>query len=110
MSREDIDRALVGRVLAGYQIESVIGRGAMGTVYLAHDRRLQRKVALKVLIPALARQDAFRQRFLRETRIAAGLDHPNVVPVYDAGEVDGTLFLAMRYVEGSDLRGLLRRA
>ena len=101
---------LVGRVFAGYRIESVIGRGAMGTVYLAEDERLQRKVALKVLAPELVHQDAFWQRFLRETRIATALDHPHVVPVYDAGDAEGTPFLAMRYVEGSDLRALLRRA
>src|SRR5262249_126488 len=71
---------------------------------------LNRKVAFKVLAPALASQDDFRERFLRETRVATGLEHPHVVPVYDAGDVDGTLFLAMRYVEGSDLRALLRRS
>src|SRR5436190_23575050 len=63
--------------------------------------------ALKLLAPELAENEAFRTRFVRESRIAAGLDHPNVIPVYDAGEADGLLYIAMRYVRGSDLRTLL---
>ncbi|HEY8198815.1 MAG TPA: serine/threonine protein kinase, partial [Candidatus Limnocylindrales bacterium] len=74
-----------GAALAGYRIESQVGRGGMGTVYLATDERLGRKVALKVLSPALVEDAAFRDRFVAESRIAASLDHPNIVPVFDAG-------------------------
>src|SRR5262245_6245238 len=80
----------------------------MGVVYLAEDLRLGRKVALKLLTPALAEDEGFRERFLRESRLAASLDHQSIVPIYDAGEVDGVLYIAMRYVEGSDLGALLR--
>ena len=72
----------------------------MGEVYRAWDARLERNVALKILAPSYAEDDAFRERLLRESRLAASLDHPNVVPVYDAGEADGRFFLAMRYVDG----------
>src|SRR5262245_16931635 len=81
----------------------------MGEVYRALDTRLQRPVALKLLLEQLTDDPAFRDRLLRESRLAASLDHPNVVPVYDAGEVDGRLYLVMRYVDGTDLRALLRR-
>jgi YVTN family beta-propeller protein len=97
----------IGTELAGYQIETVVGRGGMGTVYLAEHRRLRRKVALKLLLPDLSADERFRARFLRESEIAASLDHPHVIPIYDAGEVDGLLYLAMRYVEGDDLRAVL---
>ncbi len=97
----------VGTLVAGYRIESLIGRGGMSVVYLAHHEGLERKAALKLLAPELAENEAFRQRFVRESRIAAGLDHPNVIPVYDAGEAEGLLFIAMRYVRGSDLKTLL---
>src|SRR3990170_8723382 len=80
----------------------------MAVVYLAEHLRLGRKVALKVLAPELAEDEAFRERFIRESRIAAGLDHPNIVTVYDAGEADGILYISMRYVEGTDLERLLR--
>jgi YVTN family beta-propeller protein len=96
-----------GRTIAGYEVVELLGRGGMGEVYLAFDPRLERRVALKVLAPQLAEDEAFRERLLRESRLAAALDHPNVVPVYDAGEADGTLFIAMRYVDGTDLRRLL---
>ena len=105
--RVDTTNGLVGTELAGYLIESVIGRGGMGVVYLAEHRRLKRKVALKVLAPERAGNERFRRRFLEESRIAAGLNHPNVIPIHDADEADGVLFLAMRYVEGTDLRTLL---
>ena len=105
--RVDTTNGLVGTELAGYLIESVIGRGGMGVVYLAEHRRLKRKVALKVLAPERADNERFRRRFLEESRIAAGLNHPNVIPIHDADEADGVLFLAMRYVEGTDLRTLL---
>jgi Protein kinase domain len=95
--------------VTGYRVEARIGRGGMGEVYRAEQLNLGRKVALKVLRPDLAADAGFRRRFLRESTIAAGIDHPNVIPIYDAGEVDGLLFIAMRYVEGSDLGTLLRR-
>ncbi|MET0764721.1 MAG: Hsp70 family protein [Blastococcus sp.] len=96
-----------GAEIAGYRIESLIGRGGMAVVYRAEDTRLGRKVALKVLTPQLADSEQFRQRFIRESRLAASLDHPNIVPIYEAGEADGQLFIAMRYVVGRDLKGLL---
>jgi serine/threonine protein kinase len=80
-----------------------------GAVFLAHDTRLGRNVALKLLAPELAEDERFRRRFLRESRLAAAIDHPNIVPIYQAGEEDGTLFIAMRYVEGTDLRTLLKQ-
>jgi len=98
----------VGETFGGYEIESVLGHGGMGTVYLATHARLARKAALKVILPELAHDDAFRSRFLRESQLAASLEHPNVIPIYDAGEIDGTLYLAMRYVSGPSLQTLLR--
>src|SRR3954451_11153030 len=80
----------------------------MGVVYLAEQLRLQRRVALKLIVPELAEDDEFRRRVERESQMAASLDHPNVIPVYEAGEADGALFISMRYVEGSDLRVLIR--
>jgi serine/threonine-protein kinase len=97
----------IGSVLAGYRIEGLLGRGGMGVVYLAHDLSLERKVALKLLAPELSADAAFRERFLRESRLAASIDHPGVIPIHEAGEADGTLFIAMRYVEGTDLKRLL---
>ena len=91
-----------------YTIERTLGSGGMGTVYLAIHDRLGRKVALKLIASELADDDAFRARFLRESQLAASLDHPNVVPVYDADEADGVLYLAMRYVPGPSLQTLLR--
>jgi YVTN family beta-propeller protein len=105
----DWTQTTLGEQLGGYRVEALIGRGGMGEVYRAHDERLDRNVALKILAPRLAHDQAFRERLLRESRLAASLDHPNVVPVYDAGEIDGLFFLAMRYVEGTDLRALLRQ-
>ena len=98
----------VGTELAGYRIDRVIGRGGMSVVYLAEHARLERRVALKLLAPELADSERFRDRFLRESRLAASIDHPNIVPIYDADEADGTLFIAMRYVEGSDLKEVIR--
>ncbi|MGW2565856.1 serine/threonine-protein kinase [Streptomyces sp. NPDC001537] len=100
---------LIGRQVAGYRIEREIGRGGMAVVYRARDLRLDRTVALKLLAPELARNDTFRLRFTHESRAAAAIDHPHIVPVYEAGETDGVLYIAMRYVEGSDLRHLLDR-
>ena len=93
-----------GREIAGFRIESEIGRGGMGVVYLAHQSFPERKVALKLLSPDLADDPAFRERFIRESNAAAAIEHPNIVPVHAAGDDDGRLYLAMRYVEGTDLR------
>ncbi|NBE56116.1 serine/threonine-protein kinase [Streptomyces boluensis] len=98
---------LIGQELAGYRIEGEIGRGGMAVVYRALDLRLERTVALKLLAPELARNDTFRRRFTYESRAAAAIDHPHIVPVFEAGETDGVLYIAMRYVSGSDLRHLL---
>ena len=97
------------REIAGYRIESEVGRGGMGVVYLASQSFPERKVALKVLSPDLAADPAFRERFVRESNAAASTEHPHIVPIYGAGESDGELYLAMRYVEGTDLRSLLER-
>jgi len=99
----------IGSDFAGYRIDSLLGRGGMGALYLATHLRLGRRAALKVLVPELAADLAFRERFIEESRVAASLDHPNVIPIYDADEVDGILFLAMRYVNGSDLKTMLDR-
>jgi class 3 adenylate cyclase len=99
----------VGDWLANYRLVSVLGRGGMGVVYLAEDERLGRQVAVKVMAPELAADDEYRLRFLRESLLAASLEHPHVIPIHEAGEGDGTVFLAMRYVEGSDLRAMLLR-
>src|SRR5947208_4636816 len=99
----------VGTEVAGYRIESLIGRGGMGVVYLAEHLRLKRKAALKVLAPELAGDERFRSRFLVEAELAASLDHPNIVTVFDAGEADGLLYIAMRLVEGTDLKTLIER-
>jgi len=98
----------IGSELAGYRIEGVLGRGGMSVVYLAQHLRLDRRVALKVLAPDLAEDERFRERFIRESRIAAGIEHPNIIPVYEAGESGGVLFIAMRYVRGTDLKSLIR--
>jgi hypothetical protein len=98
-----------GVLVGGYRVEELIGRGGMGEVYRAYDERLERNVALKILAPRFAADESFRERLVRESRLAASLDHPNVVPVYDAGEADGRLYIAMRFVDGTDLRALLRR-
>jgi serine/threonine protein kinase len=99
---------LIARQFAGYRIDSRVGRGGMGVVYRATDLALDRAVALKVLDDELARDPAFRRRFLGESKLAASLDHPNVVPIYAAGECDGMPYIAMRFVPGADLRSVLR--
>jgi class 3 adenylate cyclase/streptogramin lyase/predicted Ser/Thr protein kinase len=96
-----------GDKLGGYEIETLAGQGGMGVVYRARDARLGRAVAVKVISPALARDQSFRKRFQRESRLAAQIEHPNVIPVYRAGEQEGRLFIAMRYVEGTDLATLV---
>ena len=90
-----------GSTFGRYRVESMIGRGGMGVVYRATDESLGRPVALKLIAPELAQDDRFRRRFLKEPRLAASLDHPNVIPIYEAGEQEGQLYLAMRYVQGS---------
>lgn len=97
-------------VLAGYRIESVLGEGGMGVVYRAWHLELDRPVALKVIADALAGDEVFRTRFKREALAAAAIDHPNVVPVYEAGEADGRLFIAMRLVHGEDLASRIAHA
>jgi tRNA A-37 threonylcarbamoyl transferase component Bud32 len=99
----------LGTVIAGYRIEERIGRGGMGVVYRAEHLNLRRRAAIKIIAPDLAESEGFRERFTREARIAAALQHPNIVTVYDAGEVDGLLYLAMQYIEGDDLAAMLRR-
>ena len=98
----------LGRVVAGYRIEERIGRGGMGLVYRAEHLKLRRRAAIKIIAPELAETEGFHERFNREARIAAALQHPNIVTVYDAGEEDGLLYLAMQYIEGSDLSTVLR--
>jgi serine/threonine-protein kinase len=97
----------IGSHIAGYRLDEQIGRGGMAVVYRAHDPRLDRRVALKFLAPELASDEGFRQRFIRESRAAAAVDHPNILPVFEAGESGGVLFIAMRYVEGGDVRTLI---
>ena len=103
------DDPRVGTELAGYRVESLLGFGGMSVVYLAEDLRLKRRVALKLLAGDLAGDESFRDRFLRESELAASIDHPNIVPIYEAGTTDDLLFIAMRYVEGRDLRERLER-
>ena len=91
--------ALVG----AYRLEKQLGRGGMAAVYLARDERLDRLVALKIMAPALAADEAFRQRFIRESRAAAAVDDPHIIPVFEAGDADGVLYIAMRYVPGGDV-------
>jgi len=98
----------IGHDFLGYRIEELIGRGGMGVVYRAYDLRLKRPVALKLVAPSLARDERFRERFARESELLMSLEHPNVVPIYDAGDVDGRVYLAMRLVDGTDLGSLLR--
>ena len=97
----------IGESFGAYRIESILGRGGMGTVYLATHERLARKAAIKVIAPQYAHDDDFRARFLVESQLAASLDHPNVIPIFDAGEIDGLLYLAMRYVPGHSLHASL---
>lgn len=103
------DDARIDATVAGYRIQSLIGRGGMSSVYLAEHLQLGRQVALKLLAPSLSADPEFRQRFAHESRRAAQVDHPNVVPIFDAGEAEGQLYIAMRYIEGCDLKNLIRR-
>jgi Protein kinase domain len=99
----------IGSELAGCRIEEVLGTGGMGVIYRATDLRLGRPVALKLISADGASDPTLRERFEREARLTASIDHPNVIPVYGAGEEDGHLYLVMRYVPGTDLHALLRR-
>ena len=99
----------VGSHIAGYRLDEQIGRGGMAVVYRAHDPRLDRRVALKILAPDLALDEEFRQRFIRESRAAAAVDHPNIIPIYEAGEADDVLFIAMRFVNGRDVQTLIHQ-
>jgi serine/threonine-protein kinase len=98
----------VGTRVGGYRLEKQLGRGGMATVYLARDERLDRLVALKIMAPELAADDAFRKRFILESHAAAAVDDPHIIPVFEAGEEDGLLFIAMRYVPGGDVGTIVR--
>ena len=97
------------RVIGGYRMEEVVGRGAMGVVYKATQLALARPVAIKVIAPERATSRVFRERFKRESQLAASVEHANLIPIYEAGEDDGLLFIAMRYVDGVDLGVLVER-
>jgi YVTN family beta-propeller protein len=100
---------LVGDEFAGYRLRSVLGRGGMSVVFQAEHPRLGNVVAIKVLAPELASDDIFRTRFLEESRIAASMNHPNVIPIHDMGASDGLLYIVMRYVSGTDLRQMIKK-
>jgi protein kinase-like protein len=100
---------LVGDEFAGYRLRSVLGRGGMSVVFQAEHPRLGNVVAIKVLAPDLASDDIFRTRFLEESRIAASMNHPNVIPIHDMGASDGLLYIVMRYVSGTDLRQMIKK-
>src|SRR6266542_702258 len=98
-----------GSWLGGYRLEEQVGAGGMAVVFRARDERLDRLVALKIMTPVMGSDEMFRQRFIRESRAAAAVDDPHIIPVYEAGEVGHVLFIAMRFVRGGDVRSLLRR-
>lgn len=97
-----------GSVFAGHRIEALIGEGGMGRVYRATELESGREVAMKVLIPEISRDDRQRSRFKREARVAAALDHPHVVPIFEADERDGRLYITMHLIEGGDVRDAVR--
>jgi serine/threonine protein kinase len=99
----------LGTQFAGYRIDDVVGRGGMGVVYRATELALDRPVALKLIAPELASDASFRERFLGESRLAASIDHAGILPVYAAGEADGELYLANRFVEGTDLGAIVEQ-
>ena len=103
---QGVDRRLQ-TVVGGYRIIEPLGRGGSSVVYRAEHVRLGRTAALKLLAPALGESDSRQERFLRESKLAASLDHPNIVPVYDAGEENGRLYIAMACIDGDDLKALL---
>jgi serine/threonine protein kinase len=98
-----------GARIAGYRVDEQIGQGGMAVVFRATDERLERSVALKILAPSLAQDGTFRRRFIRESRAAAAIGHPHIIPVFSSGDADGVLYIAMRYVTGGDVGTLLRR-
>lgn len=98
-----------GMEFAGCRVEELVGRGGMGVIYRATDLRLERPVAIKLIAAERASDSGFRRRFEREARVTAAIDHPNVIPVYAAGEENGHLYLVMRWVAGLDLQALLRK-
>ena len=106
MSNGNLD---IGAELAGYRIDGLLGRGGMGFVYSAEHILLGRKAAIKTLLPGLLGDGDYKERFIRESRTVASIDHPNLIPIYDAGEADNVLYIAMRYVQGSDLDDLISR-
>ncbi|WP_053226361.1 protein kinase domain-containing protein [Solirubrobacter soli] len=108
LTATDDEHLSIGAEFAGHRIDAIAGQGGMGVVYAATDLALDRRVALKLIAPAHARDDVFRARFERECRLAASLDHPNLVTVFHAGEERGRLYVTMRFIEGTDLRALLR--
>jgi serine/threonine protein kinase len=99
-----------GSIIAGYEVETVVGSGGIGELYRARQLRLDRPVALKIVEPELAADPVVRERLRREARTVASLDHPNVVPLYEAGEDNGTVFIATRWVEGTELGALIRES
>ena len=98
----------IGTEFAGYRIEATLGRGGMSVVYRAENPRLGNQVALKLLAPELTEDEGFRERFVRESRAAASIVHPHIIPIYDAGDSEGVLYIAMRFVDGPNLRELAR--
>ena len=98
-----------GARVGEYRLEQQLGQGGMAVVYLARDERLDRLVAIKIMAPERAADEAFRKRFIRESRIAAAVDHPDIIPVFDAGDAGGLLYIAMRYVPGGDVGTVVRR-
>ena len=108
-TRPGLPAAGLPGTVAGYRLDGYVGQGSRAVVYLAQDERLQRRVALKVMTPELARDTGFRTRMISESRTAAALGHPHIVPVFEADEADGILYAAMRYVTGGDGRSLLSR-
>src|SRR5437762_3741581 len=96
-----------GSELAGYRVTGLLGRGGMGFVYEAEHLLLRRKAALKMLAPELGGGNDFRERFIRESQTVASIDHPNIIPIYDAGDVEGLVYISMRYVKGPDLEQLI---
>ena len=104
-----MSEAAIGSEIAGHRLDAVAGRGGMGVVYRATQLRLNRQVALKLIAADLAADPSFRERFEHESEIAAQIEHPHVIPLYEAGEQDGQLYITMRYIEGTDLRAMIER-
>jgi serine/threonine protein kinase len=98
-----------GTTIAGYEVESVVGSGGVGVLYRARQLRLNRPVALKLVEPDIAADPLIRERLRREARTVAALDHPNVVPLYEAGEENGAVYIVTRWIDGTELGALIRR-